>query len=289
MRYLRPEFLADASSLAREDPWDVKFVSGGTAVVLMLQQGLIAPSVLVSLADLADVRGWTDITEDAGDLRIGGGVSLTRVARSALVRERAPSLAHAASVVGNTRIRNVATLGGNVAEADYASDPPSVLVALGAVIEIGDGVNSRTLPASEIFVDFYTTALEPGEVITGVRVPVARGQSRSTYLKFCSRSAEDRPCVGVAATVRERDGLIESLEVVIGAAAATPQRLNEVTSPLAGSPLTAELAGDVAQEYASRISPLSDARGSAWYRQELIDVLVRRSLGDLMKPGDQHA
>lgn len=287
MRLERPQSLAEACSLTRDDPWDSKFVSGGTAVVLMLRQGLISPSVLVSLAKLGDVSGWSDITDDDGELRIGGGVTLASVACSALVRERAPSLAHAAAVVGNTRIRNVATLGGNVAEADYASDPPSVLVALGAVVDIGDGQRTRSLPAAEMFVDFYTTALEPGEVITGVRLP-APAPTRSTYLKFCSRSAEDRPCVGVATSVWERDGSIERLEVVVGAIAGTPQRWPEVTTPVAGRQLSPGLTRRVADEYADRAEPISDARGSAWYRRQLVGVLVRRGLDALAGEGSRH-
>jgi aerobic carbon-monoxide dehydrogenase medium subunit len=224
VRFLRPGTLAEVSALAHENEWDAKLISGGTAVVLMLQQGLISPGVLISLDGLSDVAGWREIVTDGDGVRIGGGVRLTDVARSADVRQTAPSLAAAAGLVGNARIRNAATLGGNVAEADYASDPPAVLVSLDAQIEVRDGAAVRTVPAADVFTDFYTTDLRTGEVVTAVHVPTPRPGTRSSYTKFCSRSAEDRPCVGITTSLRLEDGALAALEVVVGAVAGTPQR-----------------------------------------------------------------
>jgi carbon-monoxide dehydrogenase medium subunit len=277
---LRPTLLAEATSLAREHDWDAKFVSGGTAVVLMLQQGLIAPSYLVYLNDLADVGGWRDIAETGEGLRIGGGVRLGDVARSESVRRLAPSLALAASVVGNVRIRNAATLGGNVAEADYASDPPAVLVALGASIEVSDGASTRTIPAADVFTDFFTTSLGTGELVTAIRVPHP-GSARSSYTKFCSRSAEDRPCVGVAASLALSDGSVSRLAVALGAVAGTPVQELDICRRVLGRPAEASLFAEIAEAYAAAVDPIDDARGTAWYRRELIRVLVRRSLADL--------
>lgn len=288
MKLVRPESLAEACAIARRDPWDAKFVSGGTAVVLMMQQGLIAPDTLVSLTGLRDVPGWLTIERDADELRIGGGVTLSVIARSDLVRRDAPSLAYAASVVGNTRVRNVATLGGNVAEADYASDPPAVLVALGATIELGDGSGSRRVDAGEMFLDFYTTALDAGEVVTAVRIPVTDPATRSTYLKYCSRSAEDRPCVGVATALSERDGLVDRLSIAVGAVAGTPQHWPKVTETVRGRSLTPDRIATVAEEYAARSHVLDDARGSAWYRRRMIRVLVRRGLEELTGGNEDH-
>ena len=284
MKYLRPETLGEVSALAREHE-DAKFVSGGTAVVLMLQQRLIFPTHLIALGGLTDVAGWREVTRTDTGLRIGGGVALSAVARSTDVRELAPSLASAAGVVGNARIRNQATMGGNVAESDYASDPPSVLVSLGATVEVDDGTTSRMVPAAEMFTDFFTTDLRTGEVVTAVHVPSAGPGSHSAYTKFCSRSAEDRPCVGVASSVRLADGVVSSLEVVLGAVAATPQRWPEVTRAALGRALDEEVAEEVAEGYATLVEPIEDHRGSAWYRREMVRVLVRRSLLDLV--GDE--
>jgi carbon-monoxide dehydrogenase medium subunit len=276
--FLRPRTLAEAAALAREHDWDAKLISGGTAVVLMLQQGLISPSHLISLDELTDVSGWRDITVSSAGIRIGGGTRLAAVARSDALRHGAPALASAAGVVGNTRIRNMATVGGNVAEADYASDPPAVLVALAAQIEVSDGTSVRVVPAAEMFTDFYATDLRTGEVVTAVHIPAPVAGSRSSYTKFCSRSAEDRPCVGVASSLRLEDGVVTGLEVVIGAVAGTPQRRPEVTASVLGRRLDEGVAAEVAEGYAALLDPLDDARGSGWYRREMVRVLVRRSL-----------
>jgi carbon-monoxide dehydrogenase medium subunit len=274
--YMPHTRLSEAVSAVRGSDGSAKFVAGGTAVVLLMQMRLIAPDTLVGLRTLRDVPGWREIRVADGHLEIGGGVTLSQVAESPEVQQHAPSLAHAAGVVGNIRIRNVATIGGNLAEADYASDPPAVLVALGAAARVSDGVESRELPVEDLLVDFYETALAD-EVITHVRVPVVPA-GRSVYLKYTSRSAEDRPCVGVAAAGRFSDGMVESAQVVVGAVAGTPQNWPEVTSRLVGTRLDAAVAAAVADEYAERVDPIEDVRGSAWYRREMVRVHVRRAL-----------
>ena len=283
--FLRPTSLAEAAALAREHEWDAKFISGGTAVVLMMQQGLLAPSYLVSLEHLADAPAWRTITESDDVVRIGAGTTLAEVAASETVQQRVPSLATAAGVVGNARIQNIATMGGNVAEADYASDPPAVLVSLGAWIEVSDGTTSRTVAAADMFTDFYTTDLATGEIITAVHVPAGTAVTRSSYTKFRSRSVEDRPCVGVATSLSLRGSVVEKLEVVVGAVAATPQRWPAITGKVVGQPLDAGVAEHVAAGYAAAVDPLEDARGSAWYRREMVRVLVRRSIEALAVQG----
>jgi carbon-monoxide dehydrogenase medium subunit len=252
-------------------------------VVLMLRQRLIAPQVLISLRRLSGVPGWDAITLADGGLRIGAGVTLTRLASSDLVRRTVPSLAEAARVVGNVRVRNAATIGGNVAEADYASDPPAVLVELGARIEVRGRTEVRTVPAAQMFTDFFTTDLRPGEIITGVRVPVPAPSTRMLYTKFRSRSAEDRPCVSVAASLRLGGGTVQALGVVVGAVEGTPQRWPEITATAVGRVPGRRLAEQIARAYADAVDPLDDVRGSSWYRREIVRVLVRRSIETLAR------
>jgi carbon-monoxide dehydrogenase medium subunit len=284
-QFLEPETLAAAAALGREHEWDGKFVNGGTALVLMLQQRLVHPDVLISLRRLHDVPGWRRILLEDDHLVLGAGVTLSDVAASPVVRATTASLARAASLVGNVRVRNAATLGGNIAEADYASDPPAVLVDLNAEIEVRDGAATRMVPAEAMFTDFFTTALEPGEVVTAIRVPVPAPATRSSYTKYCSRSAEDRPCVGVAASLRLDGATVEMLDVVVGAVAGTPQRWREVTAVAVGRPFTTALVRDVADGYADMVDPLDDVRGSGWYRREMVRVMVRRTLEQLAATG----
>ncbi|HVT66247.1 MAG TPA: FAD binding domain-containing protein [Trebonia sp.] len=276
--------LDEACELARANP-GAKFVSGGTALVLLLQQRLLAPALLIGLGALGDVPGWREIRTDDGWLHLGGGVTLAEVATSPLARRHAPSLARAAGLVGNQRVRNVATMGGAVAEADYAADIPAVLVNLGAVVEISDGSRARAVPVAGFLLDYFSTVLAPDEVVTGVRVPLAPAGTVTSYLKFSSRSAEDRPCVVVAASAVLSGQRVQALDVVVGAIGPVPQRWPDVLAAAAGGPLDDAAAAAVADGYAAACDPLDDIRGSAWYRREIVRTLVRRAVAAVGRGG----
>lgn len=280
MRFVPCTTVADAVAAVRDGDGTAKFVGGGTALVLLLQLRLLRLETLVGVRTITDVPGWDEIARRGNALWIGGGVTLAEVAGSPSVRTYAPSLAHAASVVGNVRVRNAATLAGNIAEADYASDPPAVLVSLDASVAVHDGVRQRYVAARDVFVDFYTTSLDDGDLVTGVTVPVD-DRSISTYRKFTSRSTEDRPCVGVAVSARYEDGAVDALEVVLGAVSGTPQRRPEITEQALGRPLATPVIATIADGYADAVDPIADVRGSAWYRREMVRVNVRRALEEV--------
>lgn len=280
MEYVEPVVVGEAARMLAADPDGSLAIAGGTAVVLMLRQGLIAPERLVSLRRVAGLRG---IHVADGVLRIGALTSLTEVGRSPLVRKHAPSVAGAASVVANPRIRNAATLGGNLAEADYASDPPAALISWRARCAVQGPGGPRSIEAGELVTGHYTTVLAPGEVITAVEIPLATGAARSAYLKFRSRSSEDRPCVGVAARVvlDGDEATVAAADVVVGAVSAVPHRSAAACRELEGAPLDQLGIDRVAEAYAEAVDPIEDSRGSAWYRRRVIRVLVRRALGQL--------
>jgi carbon-monoxide dehydrogenase medium subunit len=271
----RPDSIAEASRLLEEGRGDGKLIAGGTAVVLMMRQGLIAPALLVSMAD---VQGHSSIEISDSEIRIGANVTLAEVATSEIIREHAPSLAHASSVVGNVRVRNAATLAGNLAEADYASDPPSVLSCLGATCVVYGPDGERVIPAAALITGFYSTALSPADVIAEIRVPPLRRHERAAYIKYVARSSEDRPCVGVAAYATIRDGTIDNLRVAVGAVGPAPVMLAEVCGTARGRPLDDDTITTIAEGYADSIDPMDDARGSSWYRTEMIRVFVGRAL-----------
>lgn len=277
--YVEPLTVADACAALAAHDGQARVISGGTAVVLMMRQGLIDPRVLVSLA-----RVPLGGIERRGDhVRIGATTTLAEVARSRLVRDRLPSLSRACALVGNVRIRNVATLGGNLAEADYASDPPSVLASLGArcTVEGSDGV--RTVAVRELITGFFTTCLQPHEIVTEILVPAPDVDRRAAYQKYVSRSSEDRPCVGVAVRGDFDGETVKALDVVVGAVAPTLQRFPHITQQAVGGPLDLERIRTIAAHYARVIEPMEDARGSAWYRRRMIEVFVGRALGDLRR------
>jgi carbon-monoxide dehydrogenase medium subunit len=272
-----PSTIEEACELLAARPGEAKLIAGGTAVVLMMRQGLILPGLLVSLRN---VPGLGAITTSDDRLRIGATATLSAVADSQGVARSTPTLARASGLVGNIRVRNSATVAGNLAEADYAADLPAVLACLNATCHVQGAAGSRTIPAEELITGFYSTALAHDEVITAIDVPVDPS-IHSTYLKYVTRSSEDRPCVGVAAAARISDGLVSSLRIVVGAVGPRPVNIDEVCTAAVGRALDDAVVSEIADGYAGEIDPMEDQRGSAWYRREMIRVFVTRAMQEL--------
>ncbi len=276
-KLIQPDSLSGALAALTEHGEDATVIAGGTAVVLMLQQRLIAPEALLNLGNVPDLAY---IRQEEYALHIGPLTPLRDVERSALVQKYVPMLAAACGEVGNVRVRNQATLGGNIVEADYASDPPAALLALDAQVTASRANSSRTILLADFYLGFYTTVLEPDELITDIVVPIHKDSSM-TYLKYKSRSSEDRPCVGVAALAKFEDGACSQLSVAVGAACEIPTRLPEYESLANGEILTDQLIAEIASGYADNIDTLDDMRGSAWYRTQMIRTHVRRALEEI--------
>jgi carbon-monoxide dehydrogenase medium subunit len=257
-----------------------KVIAGGTAVVLMLQNRLIAPDVLVSLGSIPGL----DRVEAAADgsVVLGALTTLSAAERSVIVCRDIPVLADTYHRVANVRVRNAATVGGNLTEADYASDPPAVLLALRARARVIGPGGQRDIPLSELITGFYETSLQPDELLTEIVIPQLPSTAHVTYLKYTSRSSEDRPCLGVCAMVdRDDNGLCRDVRIVVGAVDETPREISSAETLAVGERLGNELIGEIAEQYANEIEPLSDLRGSSWYRKEMIRVFVRRGLESL--------
>jgi carbon-monoxide dehydrogenase medium subunit len=277
IKLLQPTSLKEAVSLLSEQSDDIKIVSGGTALVIMLRNRLIAPATLLSLVRLQELRS---IRHEPGiGLRIGALVTIREAEISPIVREKHSVLAQTFGKVGNVRVRNAATVGGNLSEADYASDPPCVLIALRATVKARSAKGEREIPLRDFFRGFYETALAPDEILTELIVPDAAPGSRATYLKYISRSSEDRPCVGMAMVLEKApDGTCKELRLVAGAVSETPQEIASAEVMASGKALSTALIEEIADAYSTGINPLSDLRGSAWYRQQIIRVMARRAM-----------
>lgn len=277
LEILRPETVDEAAHLLREHGWEAKLIAGGTALVLMYTQGLIRPRYLVSLERVSGLNGIR--YEPGTGLRLGALTPHRAVEHSPLVQDRLPVLADVFHKVANVRIRNQATVGGVLAEADYASDPPAVLIGLGAYVNIVGPDGERTLPVADLIQGFYETALAEDEIITEVIVPESSNHTHAAYLKYVSRSSEDRPCVGVAAFLDNgANGTCKELRVVIGAAAGRPQQFPEIEKLAEGRQLSESLLQEIGRNYADAIDPMSDMRGSAWYRKQVIAALIPRAI-----------
>jgi aerobic carbon-monoxide dehydrogenase medium subunit len=250
-----PSSLEEALALRAEHGDEATVLAGGTFLGILMNQGFLAPSAFLSLGGVRELR---EIEVVDGELRLGAMVTHRRVEREV---EGWPVLARAFGVVASPRVRNVATVGGVLADADYASDPPAMLAALGARAVLRSPRGDREVSVGELILGFYETCIEPDELLVEVRVPAE--PAKATYRKFRSRSSEDRPCAAVAAVRGER------LRVVVGAVAETPQDFPDLCD---GTP------EEVAAGYAERIEPLSDSRGSAAYRRRVIAAEVRRAV-----------
>jgi carbon-monoxide dehydrogenase medium subunit len=276
LAFYHPATLDEAVGLLAELGDEAKVVAGSTALTIMLRQRLIAPSALINIGRLP---GLDTIELRDGQLALGALVKHRDVELSPLVRQHLPMLAHVFGVVANVRIRNAATVGGVLAESDYASDPPAAFLALDAEVDVHGPDGPRSIQIADFFVAFYETSIQPTEIVTGIRVPLLPVGSGAVYEKFVTRSSEDRPCVGVAAVVGlAGDGSFADLRVAVGAAAETPQRFEDLEATARGQVVDDALIRSIADGYAERIEPLDDMRGSAWYRTEMVRVWVRRAI-----------
>ena len=270
---LEPKTVAEACGMLDAGE-DVRPVSGGTALLILVKQGLLRPKALVNLKKL---RGANAISRDsAGTVRIEAMATIHEVETSTVVREHLPVLAQACHQVANIRIRHLATIGGNLAHGDHQSDPPGVLVALDAEVELSGAGGTRALKLADFLLGTYETALEAGEMVTAVTVPPVEGRLVGSYLKFTTGSSEERPCAGITALVRLAGERPVEARLAVGAVAAKPLLLSR--------PDPSESAlEEMAERAAKEIDPIPDLRGSAEYKRHLVRVLGRRALASVWK------
>jgi len=276
-QWLAPTSLEEALALRTQFGDEATVVAGGTFIGIVMNQKIMQPQTLLSLRNVAELAFIEASQDEGAPLRIGAMTTHRAVERSPLICQHWPVLASTFALVASPRVRNQATVGGVLADADYASDPPTLLQALDAKVLARSEKGEREIPVEELITGYYETSLRPDELLVEVRIP--RNRERAVYRKFRSRSSEDRPCVAVAAT--RVDG---KLRVVVGAVAEKPQYFPEICAladgETAGS--TQKLAAEIGRRYAEVIDPLSDSRGSVEYRKRIIAVEVRRALEEML-------
>jgi carbon-monoxide dehydrogenase medium subunit len=275
--YRTPKNLKEVHATLKEFGTDAKLLAGGTALVIMMKQRLVRPSCLVSLRS---VRGLNGIEVKDGGLRIGGLATHRDVETSSLVRRRLPMLAETYHHVATIRVRNMATVGGGLAHADPNQDPPPTLIALGATLKATSANGSRVIPLDEFFTDYYETLLKPDEIITEVFVPKLAANSGGAYLKFLPRTADDYATVSAAAvlTLDKNKKTISDVRIALGSVGVTPIRATAAEAVLRGQPVKAEAFAEAGEKAKEAVDPVSDFRGSAAYKKDMVAVFVRRAL-----------
>jgi aerobic carbon-monoxide dehydrogenase medium subunit len=275
VEYRVPCTLDEALALLGEFGDDARPIAGGTALVTMMRQRLVRPACLVSLRE---VEGLADIEVENGSLRLGALVSHREAETSPLVQERIPVLAETFRRVATVRIRHMATVGGALAHADPNQDPPVTLLALGARVGIRGGGGSREVPIDAFFRDYYESALEPGELVTGVTVPVPTAGSGAAFVKFLPRTADDYATVAVSAIVVLEGERCREARIALGSVGVTPLRARAAESLLAGERMSERVIAAAGEAVKGEVDPLTDHRGSAAYKREMAAVMVRRAL-----------
>ena len=278
-----PANLEDTLALLDKHQDDGRPVAGGTALVLLLKQSLLDADHIVSLEK---VPGLSGIHAEADGLHIGALTTHREVETSAEVRKAAPLLADVYSQVATVRIRNAATVGGGLAHADPAQDPPAALIALNAKVTLTSKAGQRTVPVSELFIDYYETIIQPGELVTEVIVPSVAPGARHAYLKFLPRTMDDYATVAVAALAGVEDGICRDLRVSLIAAGPTAIHATEVEKALIGKPVSREGIRSAADAVANQVDPIDDFRGSAGYKRDMAVVFTRRALERVLSPSD---
>jgi len=269
MRYHRPTTLDAAIELLAADE-DARCIAGGATLVAMLNAQLLQPSALVSLKDILDLRG---ITVRATGVTIGAMTTHETVAADARLTGGLAVVRLAAGHIGHPAIRAVGTIGGSISHADPAADYPTALTAAGAQIEIAGPAGRRSVDAHAFFLDYYTTALTPGELVIAVHLPMPMAGMCSGYRKV-ARSDGDFATASVAFSGAFDGDACVAASVAVGGCAATPVSSAAANALLVGAKLGNPRLAEAAECLVAACDPIDDVRGSAAYRR----LLVRRLL-----------
>ena len=271
--YAAPTTVDEAVAALTEAGEDAKVIAGGQSLLPVLRLRLAAPTALVDLGRIDELRG---VREEGDTLVIGATTTYYDVLRNPLVHEHALLLAEATRTVADPQIRHRGTLGGGVAHADPAGDLCAPVLALDATLTAAGPAGRRTIGAEEFFVDFFTTALQPDEILVDVRIPKHTDWA-ARYEKF-SRIAQAWSIVAVAATVQIDRGVIRQARVALTNMAAVPVRARAVEDALIGQAANEELIRAAAEHAAEGTHPPTDGNADAEYRSHLAKVLTRRAV-----------
>lgn len=272
--HTRPATVGDAVAALADAGEDAKVLAGGQSLMPLLRMRLAFPETLIDLDRIDVLR---EIRDDGDALVIGAMATHHQVIRDPLVRAHAPLLVRATETVADPAVRHRGTLGGSLAHADPAGDLPAVALALDAVLLARSSRGEREIPAAEFFVDWMTSALEPDELLTGVRVPKLGDGWGVHYEKF-HRTAQAWAIVGVACAVRRANGAIEDARVALTNVGPVPVRASAVERAVVGRAASADAFRAAAEPAAEGIDPPGDLHGSAEYRSHLARVLTARAL-----------
>jgi aerobic carbon-monoxide dehydrogenase medium subunit len=276
--YHRPDSVEEALQLLSQYGDEAKVLAGGQSLIPVMKLRLAAPAHLIDIGRL----GMDSIAEADGRLAIGALARHRDLERSELLKARYPVMAAAAPLISDPIVRNLGTIGGSLCHADPAGDWGSVMLALQASVVLRSGRGERELPISEFLEDTFTTALEPDEILTEVRVPQPAGSSGGTYLKM-ERKVGDFATVAVAIHLSLSDGTIVRAGIGLTAVGSKNLQPTDAEASLAGAEPTEAAFAEAGRLAAEASSPVTDVRGSGEYKRHVVDVYVRRGLATALE------
>jgi carbon-monoxide dehydrogenase medium subunit len=273
--YFQPKTLPEAFTLLQKYGEDAKILSGGQSLIPMMKFRLARPGYLV---DINRIDGLSYVKEEAGHLKIGGLTRESEIEHSPLIRSKYPLLFDTASVIADPQVRNLATVGGNLAHGDPANDHPATMIAIGAQIVATSGAGERVIPGEEFFVTLLTTALQPGEILTEIRIPIPPKGSGGAYFKL-ERKVGDFATAAVAVQITVDDkGICQKAGIGLTNVGMTPVKAAKAEEFLRGKKADDAAIRQAAQLAADAAEPTADLRGPVEYKKGLVKELTQRAL-----------
>ncbi|HXO36062.1 MAG TPA: xanthine dehydrogenase family protein subunit M [Candidatus Acidoferrales bacterium] len=273
--YLRPTTIPEAITLLQQHGEDAKILSGGQSLIPMMKLRIARPGYLI---DINRISGLSYIKEEGGFLKIGGLTREAEVESSPVIRAKYPILLDTAHVIADPQVRNLATVAGNLAHGDPANDHPATMLALGAQVVATGAHGERVIPIEDFFLSLFSTALQPGEILTEIRVPVPPARSGGAYFKL-ERKVGDFATAAVAAQVTvDANGAAQYVGIALTNVGPTPIKARKAENILRGKKLDEANIRQAAQLAADEAQPSSDLRGPAEYKKGLVKELAKRAL-----------
>lgn len=273
--YLRPSNISDAIALLRQHGDEAKILSGGQSLIPMMKLRLARPAYLI---DINRIAGLSYIKEEGGSLKIGGLTREAEIEASSLIRSKYPLLMDTASVIADPQVRNMATVGGNLAHGDPANDHPAAMMAFGAQV-VATGPNGpRTIPIEEFFVSLFTTALSADEILTEIRIPVPPAKSGGAYFKLERKVGDFATAAAAVQLTLDGSGAVQKVGIGLTNVGPTPIKARKAESFLNGKKPDSSVINQAAQLAADESQPSSDLRGPEAYKRGLVKELTKRAL-----------
>jgi carbon-monoxide dehydrogenase medium subunit len=278
--YYEPASLAEASDLLKRLGKDASIIAGGTDLLVEMKEELRSVLHVVNIKKIPNLRDFT--YDPAAGLRLGALVTVREIETSPHVIGNYPNLAKAVSLLGSVQVRNRATVVGNICRASPSADTIPPLIADGASLSVYNGSTERTVPLEHFFTGPGRTVLSPGDIVTGISLPVPRPTSGRAYIKHGRRKAMELATVGVAVSIEHAAGHCSDIRIALGAVAPTVIRARKTEDLLRGRTIDAALLAEAAESAMQEATPIGNVRASAAYRRDMIGVLTRRAIGYAM-------